>query len=73
MIKTPDWVKNAVFYQIFPDRFAKSTPTIKGQWQASSYEGWDATPTYQGYKGGNLTTIIRSIRCWGAMLPSMPY
>jgi len=21
---TPDWVKNAVFYQIFPDRFAKS-------------------------------------------------
>jgi hypothetical protein len=21
---TPDWVKNAVFYQIFPDRFARS-------------------------------------------------
>ena len=58
MIKTPDWVKNAVFYQIFPDRFAKSTPNVKGQWQASKYEGWDATPTYQGYKGGNL---------WGAI------
>ena len=23
-ITTPDWVKDAVFYQIFPDRFAKS-------------------------------------------------
>ncbi|MCC0176827.1 alpha-amylase [Waterburya agarophytonicola K14] len=58
MIKTPDWVKNAVFYQIFPDRFAKGTSTLKGQWQASKYEGWDATPTYQGYKGGNLWGVI---------------
>ncbi|MDJ0571941.1 MAG: glycoside hydrolase family 13 protein [Pleurocapsa sp. MO_192.B19] len=58
MIKTPDWVKNAVFYQIFPDRFAKSPATIKGQWQASTYEGWDATPTIQGYKGGNLWGVI---------------
>ncbi|MGD1920136.1 MAG: glycoside hydrolase family 13 protein [Pleurocapsa sp.] len=58
MIKTPDWVKNAVFYQIFPDRFARGTTTIKGQWQASTYEGWDATPPYQGYKGGNLWGVI---------------
>ncbi len=57
-MKTPDWVKNAVFYQIFPDRFARSQPTIKGQWQASSLEGWDATPTMQGYKGGNLWGVI---------------
>jgi len=58
MIKTPDWVKNSVFYQIFPDRFGKGTSTVKGQWQASKYEGWDATPTYQGYKGGNLWGVI---------------
>ncbi len=57
-IKTPDWVKNAVFYQIFPDRFARSQPTLKGQWEASTYEGWDATPTFQGYKGGNLWGVI---------------
>jgi hypothetical protein len=25
-IHTPDWVKHAVFYQIFPDRFAKAEP-----------------------------------------------
>ena len=60
-IKTPDWVKNAVFYQIFPDRFAKSQPTIKGQWQASALEGWDATPTFQGYKGGNLWGVIEKL------------
>ena len=58
MVKTPDWVKNAIFYQIFPDRFAKGKATIKGQWQASKHEGWDATPTYQGYKGGNLWGVI---------------
>ena len=58
MIKTPDWVKNAIFYQIFPDRFARGKTTIKGQWQASTYEGWDATPSYQGYKGGNLWGVI---------------
>ncbi len=23
-IETPDWVKDAIFYQIFPDRFASS-------------------------------------------------
>ena len=23
-VVTPEWVKDAVFYQIFPDRFAKS-------------------------------------------------
>ena len=28
-IKTPDWVKHAVFYQIFPDRFARSPRTGK--------------------------------------------
>jgi cyclomaltodextrinase / maltogenic alpha-amylase / neopullulanase len=60
-IKTPDWVKNAVFYQIFPDRFARSQPTLKGQWLASTYEGWDATPTFQGYKGGNLWGVIEEL------------
>ena len=58
MIKTPDWVKNAIFYQIFPDRFAKSPAKLQGQWQASTYEVWDVQPTNQGYKGGNLWGVI---------------
>jgi cyclomaltodextrinase / maltogenic alpha-amylase / neopullulanase len=57
-IKTPDWVKNAVFYQIFPDRFAKGESELKERWQTSRYEAWDSPPTLQGYKGGNLWGII---------------
>lgn len=37
----PSWVKEAVFYQIFPDRFAKSDH-YKGP---GKYEPWGTTPT----------------------------
>jgi cyclomaltodextrinase len=57
-IQTPDWVKHSVFYQIFPDRFANSKSTLRGQWLASTLETWDTTPTFQGYKGGNLWGVI---------------
>jgi hypothetical protein len=35
---TPDWVKSAVFYQIFPDRFAigQKTPIAAASSQSSS-------------------------------------
>ncbi|MBD2577741.1 glycoside hydrolase family 13 protein [Oscillatoria sp. FACHB-1406] len=58
-ITTPDWVKNSVFYQIFPDRFAI------GQQRPSDYtvplEGWDEMPTLQGYKGGNLWGVVERL------------
>lgn len=57
-IKTPDWVKNAVFYQIFPDRFARSKTPQVGLWQSSQLEPWESQPTYEGYKGGDLWGII---------------
>ncbi len=68
-IHTPDWVKQAVFYQIFPDRFAKSDPPngVKfcrqpgGGWQPEQLEPWDAPPTLQGYKGGNLWGVIEKL------------
>lgn len=57
--QTPDWVKNAVFYQIFPDRFAK------GEMNAIPYtvplEAWHEVPTLQGYKGGNLWGVIEKL------------
>lgn len=28
IIITPEWVKDAIFYQIFPDRFAKSRKSV---------------------------------------------
>jgi cyclomaltodextrinase len=53
-IVTPDWVKDAVFYQIFPDRFARSerVPT-----DGLHLEPWDSAPTQYGFKGGNLPGV----------------
>jgi len=45
-----DWVKGAVIYQIFPDRFAKSAAAkVDGV-----FEKWDLPETPDGFKGGNL-------------------
>ena len=53
-IVTPEWVKDAVFYQVFPDRFARS-----GRVEAPGLlEPWDAPPTAHGFKGGDLYGIV---------------
>jgi len=60
-IITPDWVKHAVFYQIFPDRFAKSKQPHKRLLHNASWEAWDEMPTLQGYKGGDLWGVIEQL------------
>jgi cyclomaltodextrinase len=50
---TPEWVKHAVFYQIFPDRFAASQRIAK----PINIEPWDSDPTEFGYKGGDLLGV----------------
>ena len=57
MMDTPTWVKDAVFYQIFPDRFAKSARVPK----AGNLEPWDAPPTPHGYKGGDLLGVAERL------------
>jgi cyclomaltodextrinase len=53
-IDTPAWVKDAVFYQVFPDRFARS-----GRVHAPGpLEAWDTPPTHHGFKGGDLYGVI---------------
>jgi cyclomaltodextrinase len=56
-ITTPDWVKDAVFYQIFPDRFARSSKVLK----PNNLEPWDTPPTPHGYKGGDLWGVIEHL------------
>ncbi|MEO5964606.1 MAG: glycoside hydrolase family 13 protein [Candidatus Limnocylindrales bacterium] len=56
-IETPDWVRDAVFYQIFPDRFAASTRVHK----PGTLEPWDAEPTPHGFKGGDLLGIVERL------------
>jgi cyclomaltodextrinase len=54
---TPAWVADAVFYQIFPDRFARSNRVSKDR----NLEEWDATPTKHGFKGGDLGGVIENL------------
>ena len=56
-VKTPEWVKDAIFYQIFPDRFARSDKLQK----PSNLEPWDAPPTTHGYKGGDLLGVVEHL------------
>lgn len=56
-IDTPDWVKDAVFYQIFPDRFARSEDVPK----PSNLEPWAAPPTTHGFKGGDLIGVVEHL------------
>lgn len=55
--RTPDWVKNAVFYQIFPDRFAWSNQVVK----PGRFEDWDSLPTPDGFKGGDLLGVYEKL------------
>jgi cyclomaltodextrinase / maltogenic alpha-amylase / neopullulanase len=56
-VDTPGWVRDAVFYQIFPDRFAVSAHVPK----PGPLEPWDAPPTNHGFKGGDLRGIIEKL------------
>ncbi|WP_404784852.1 glycoside hydrolase family 13 protein [Altericista sp. CCNU0014] len=60
-IQTPTWVKHAVFYQIFPDRFTSGQQTRKRLLRSPTWEKWDAPPTLQGYKGGDLWGVIEQL------------
>lgn len=60
-IQTPDWVKHAVFYQIFPDRFAQAAIPRQKLLNSERWEQWNLPPSLQGYKGGNLWGVIEQL------------
>ena len=55
---TPDWVQDAIFYQIFPDRFAKSKHNPAA---SLPFEDWDTPPTVHGFKGGDLYGVAEKL------------
>ena len=55
--KTPDWVRDAIFYQIFPDRFSKSLSVAK----AAHLDEWGSPPTRHGYQGGDLVGVVEHL------------
>jgi cyclomaltodextrinase len=54
VFQPPTWVKDAIFYQIFPERFANGDPTINPE----KIEEWGATPTPKNFFGGDLQGVI---------------
>jgi len=52
----PDWVKHAVFYQIFPDRFARSG-RVSAQ-EDVELTPWGTSPKKQGFQGGDLYGVV---------------
>jgi glycosidase len=53
----PAWVKDAVFYQIFPDRFNNGNPLN----DPPDVKPWSDPPTINGFQGGDLDGIIKKL------------
>lgn len=50
----PAWVKDAVFYQIFPERFANGDPSLN----PAKTEAWGGKPTPTNFFGGDLQGVL---------------
>ncbi len=71
--KTPDWFKNGIIYQIFPDRFAKGDMnSFKVEHKGIIPRDWEDIPYYKAeqfggeylandFYGGNLDGIIKKL------------
>ncbi len=53
----PDWVRDAVFYQIFPERFDNADPRTN----PTDVQPWGAPPTRDNFFGGDLPGIARRL------------
>jgi cyclomaltodextrinase len=53
-MSVPEWVQDAIFYQIFPDRFANGDPEN----DPPNLVKWGSPPTSWGFQGGDLAGIL---------------
>ena len=56
-MNTPYWVPDAVFYQIFPDRFANGDPAN----DPPNVAPWGSEPTIWNFMGGDLRGILQRL------------
>lgn len=54
-MSVPEWVQDAIFYQIFPDRFADGDPDNN----PPNVQPWGAPPTNWHFQGGDLKGVIQ--------------
>lgn len=55
--RIPKWVKDTVWYQIFPDRFENGDPSISPQ----NVEPWGSEPKWYNFTGGDLQGVINKL------------
>lgn len=55
--ETPDWARDAVFYQIFSDRFADGNLANDG----ADTQPWGSRPTYFNRMGGDLDGVLQHL------------
>lgn len=51
--EVPHWIRGAVIYQIFPDRFANGDPSN----DPADVDPWGAPPRHRSFQGGDLAGI----------------
>jgi glycosidase len=56
-MSTPSWVQDAVFYQIFPDRFANGDASI----DPPNVQPWGSQPSLTDFQGGDLRGITQRL------------
>ncbi|CAH1211358.1 Cyclomaltodextrinase [Paenibacillus plantiphilus] len=54
ILKPPAWVKDAIFYQLFTERFANGDPSIS----PDNVLPWGGKPEYDNFFGGDLQGVI---------------
>lgn len=50
----PEWVRDAVFYAILVDRFARSPRDAPAGYDPAAFDPWGAPPRHGAYQGGTL-------------------
>lgn len=53
-MSVPYWIQDAIFYQIFPDRFFRANTNN----QNINLQPWGSAPSVRGFQGGDLRGII---------------
>lgn len=56
-MSVPNWVQDAIFYQIFPDRFNNGDPTN----DPGNVQAWGEKPTVWDFQGGDLRGVIQKL------------
>lgn len=56
-MSVPDWIQDAIFYQIFPDRFENGDPNN----DPSNKVPWGSKPSIWGFQGGDLRGVLQRL------------